>query len=74
MSILSRRSRHPLGRPFGYLWSASALTNLGDGILLAAGPLPIASLIWRLRSRAEDGRPDPCIKGTKVVAAGTPLS
>ncbi|WP_293696852.1 MFS transporter [uncultured Agrococcus sp.] len=44
MPIPSPRSWSSLGRPFGYLWSASALTNLGDGILLAAGPLLIASL------------------------------
>lgn len=44
MPTSSPRSRQPLGRTFGYLWSASAFTNLGDGILLAAGPLLIASL------------------------------
>lgn len=44
MPASSPRSRQPLGRPFGYLWSASAFTNLGDGVLLAAGPLLIASL------------------------------
>lgn len=44
MSTFSPRPRLSLGRNFGYLWSASALTNLGDGILLAAGPLLIASL------------------------------
>lgn len=44
MHMSSPCSRQPLGRAFGYLWSASAFTNLGDGILLAAGPLLIASL------------------------------
>lgn len=44
MSTSSPRPRLPLGRNFGHLWSASAFTNLGDGILLAAGPLLIASL------------------------------
>ncbi|MGW5050116.1 MFS transporter [Actinokineospora sp. NPDC004072] len=33
-----------LGRDFGKLWTATAATNIGDGIALAAGPLLIASL------------------------------
>jgi len=32
-----------LGAPFRWLWSAATLTNIGDGIALAAGPLLIAS-------------------------------
>jgi MFS family permease len=32
-----------LGVSFRWLWSASMLTNLGDGIALAAGPLLVAS-------------------------------
>jgi len=32
-----------LGTPFRWLWSAATLTNIGDGIALAAGPLLIAS-------------------------------
>lgn len=34
----------PLGSGFRRLWTASALTNLGDGAVLAAGPLLVASL------------------------------
>lgn len=34
----------PLGSDFRRLWTASALTNLGDGAVLAAGPLLVASL------------------------------
>jgi MFS family permease len=42
---LTRRSDTiPLGRPFARLWAASAITNVGDGISLAAGPLLVASL------------------------------
>ena len=33
-----------LGRGFGPLWSATAVSNVGDGIALAAGPLLVASL------------------------------
>jgi MFS family permease len=33
-----------LGRDFRFLWSAATLTNLADGVLLAAGPLLVASL------------------------------
>ena len=33
-----------LGSSFGRLWSASLLTNLGDGAFLAAGPLLVASI------------------------------
>lgn len=47
MSFL-RRAHHghppPLGLDFTRLWSAAALTNLGDGALIAAGPLLVASL------------------------------
>ncbi|CAL9556503.1 hypothetical protein SUDANB121_04562 [Nocardiopsis dassonvillei] len=39
-----RGGRPPLGRDFTLLWWASALTNLGDGALLAAGPLLVASV------------------------------
>ena len=38
-AVLPRR----LGAPFRRLWSAATLTNIGDGIALAAGPLLIAS-------------------------------
>jgi len=38
-AVLPRR----LGAPFRWLWSAATLTNIGDGIALAAGPLLIAS-------------------------------
>jgi predicted MFS family arabinose efflux permease len=33
-----------LGRDFRYLWYSSTIGNVGDGILLAAGPLLVASL------------------------------
>ncbi len=40
-----RRADAPrLGRGFVPLWSASAVSNVGDGISLAAGPLLVASL------------------------------
>lgn len=39
-----RDGRPPLGRDFTLLWWASALTNLGDGALLAAGPLLVSSV------------------------------
>src|SRR5262245_43227043 len=32
-----------VGAAFRWLWSASTLTNVGDGIVLAAGPLLVAS-------------------------------
>src|SRR5262245_2830741 len=32
-----------LGAPFRRLWTAATLTNIGDGIALAAGPLLVAS-------------------------------
>jgi predicted MFS family arabinose efflux permease len=34
----------PLPADFGRLWAAAAVTNLGDGALLAAGPLLVASI------------------------------
>ncbi|MEJ7696406.1 MAG: MFS transporter [Candidatus Limnocylindrales bacterium] len=33
-----------LGRDFRWLWSSAAVTNLGDGLLLAAGPLLVTTL------------------------------
>lgn len=36
--------RPPWGPGFARLWAASAATNLGDGALLAAGPLLVASV------------------------------
>lgn len=40
-----RRAATPrVGRAFGPLWAASAVSNAGDGILMAAGPLLVASL------------------------------
>ncbi|MEE6259747.1 MFS transporter [Plantactinospora sonchi] len=39
----TRRIR-PLGRDFGKLWAASAVSNLGDGVTMVAGPLLVASL------------------------------
>ncbi|WP_223839483.1 MFS transporter [Nocardiopsis deserti] len=40
----ARPSRTSLGPDFARLWGASALTNLGDGALVSAGPLLVASL------------------------------
>jgi MFS family permease len=40
----ARPAQPPLGRDFTRLWCASALTNLGDGAVLAAGPLLVAAL------------------------------
>ena len=33
-----------LGRDFRYLWLSSTVANLADGVLLAAGPLLVASV------------------------------
>ncbi|MGK5680691.1 MFS transporter [Actinoplanes sp. URMC 104] len=37
-------SAAPLGADFWKLWTASAVTNLGDGITMVAGPLLVASI------------------------------
>ncbi|MFC5289204.1 MFS transporter [Actinokineospora guangxiensis] len=42
MGVSTDRPR--LGRDFGRLWTATAATNIGDGIAMAAGPLLISSL------------------------------
>ena len=34
----------PLGGGFARLWTANAVSNIGDGVALAAGPLLLASL------------------------------
>ncbi len=38
------RNSAPLGAGFGTLWTASALSTVGDGITLAAGPMLVASI------------------------------
>jgi MFS family permease len=42
--VLTRLLPDALGRDFRWLFGAATSTNLGDGILLAAGPLLVASL------------------------------
>jgi MFS family permease len=42
--VVERLAPAELGRDFRWLWVSTAATNLGDGILLAAGPLLIAAL------------------------------
>jgi MFS family permease len=41
---VSRTTRARLGSDFAKLWAASAISNVGDGVTLAAGPLLVASL------------------------------
>ncbi|MBE1490166.1 MFS transporter [Plantactinospora soyae] len=41
---ISERPVPRLGREFGKLWSASAISNIGDGVTAVAGPLLVASL------------------------------
>jgi MFS family permease len=43
-SVLDRVAPPELGRDFRWLWASSALTNLGDGLLLSAGPLLVTTL------------------------------
>ena len=51
----------PLGSGFARLWTASAATNVGDGVALAAGPLLLASLT-----------PDPTLVAGAVFAQQLP--
>jgi MFS family permease len=51
----------PLGSGFARLWTASAATNVGDGVALAAGPLLLASLT-----------PDPALVAGAVFAQQLP--
>jgi predicted MFS family arabinose efflux permease len=41
---LHARNTAPLGAGFRTLWTASAISTIGDGITLAAGPMIVASL------------------------------
>lgn len=43
-TVLERLLPSALGRNFRWLFAAATATNLGDGVLLAAGPLLVASL------------------------------
>ena len=42
--MIDRLLPERLGRDFRWLWSSAALTNLGDGMLLAAGPLLVTTV------------------------------
>ena len=42
--MIERISPSFLGRDFRWLWGASALTNLSDGVLLSAGPLLVTTI------------------------------
>ncbi|HLN78891.1 MAG TPA: MFS transporter [Nocardioidaceae bacterium] len=43
MTLAARLAPARLGRDFRWIWAASTVSNLGDGIVLAAGPLLVAS-------------------------------
>jgi hypothetical protein len=42
--LIERAAPRALGRDFRWLWAQSTVTNLGDGMLLAAGPLLVTTL------------------------------
>src|SRR6185369_11284992 len=42
--VVERIVPRALGRDFRWLWGASLATNLGDGALLAAGPLLVTTI------------------------------
>lgn len=42
--MIERLSPTSLGRDFRWLWASSAITNIGDGVLLAAGPLLVTTV------------------------------
>ncbi|MDX5381291.1 MAG: MFS transporter, partial [Actinomycetes bacterium] len=44
MTLAARLAPPQLGRDFRWIWGASTASNLGDGIVLAAGPLLVASI------------------------------
>ena len=44
MSFLQRLAPRALGRDFRWLWSASVISNIGDGLLLSAGPLLVTTI------------------------------
>jgi MFS family permease len=44
VTVVNAVAPERLGTAYRWLWSAATLTNIGDGIALAAGPLLIASL------------------------------
>jgi hypothetical protein len=45
-------------RPFRWLYAATIVNNVGDGIALAAGPLLVASQTWRSGSGSACARSD----------------
>lgn len=42
--MIERLSPTVLGRDFRWLWASSVVTNIGDGVLLAAGPLLVTTV------------------------------
>ena len=44
VTVAARLAPAHLGRDFRWIWAASTVSNLGDGIVLAAGPLLVATI------------------------------
>lgn len=44
MTLAARLAPARLGQDFRWIWGATSVSNLGDGIVLAAGPLLVASI------------------------------
>ena len=44
IAIADRLAPRALGRDFRWLWSASTVSNVGDGLLIAAGPLLVTTI------------------------------
>lgn len=44
MTLTARLAPARLGQDFRWIWGATSVSNLGDGIVLAAGPLLVASI------------------------------
>lgn len=42
--VVDRLAPPALGRDFRWLWSSSVVSNIGDGILLSAGPLLVTTV------------------------------
>jgi hypothetical protein len=42
--VIARIAPPALGRDFRWLWAQATITNLGDGMLLAAGPLLVTTI------------------------------
>ena len=74
VGVGERLAPRALGRDFRWLWAASLATNLGDGVLLAAGPLLVTTMTREPFAIARLGIPPAAARGSSSASRPAPSS